>query len=301
MRRRPMRPPARSSSRCRACRTCSRTGRTGSCSAAATSRPANCRQHRSGEPTDSSGPGALAAARQGRLVATRGARENSTGTCLGKALDGSEQERGGTRMEPRDQLVMLHGLRFHYREWGRPDAPPLVLLHGFSAHSRLWDYFARALVDHYHIFALDQRGHGETAWADEYSADLMIADLVAFVRALRLERFALIGHSMGGRNAYGYAAQHQETLSKLVLVDVGPEMPAGSSERFRRNVVQDNDVFDSPEEAFAAVRAANPFPPDDVLRARTLSGLMLRDDGRWTYRYDKALRDPARFRMPSNS
>ena len=204
-------------------------------------------------------------------------------------------------MEPRDQLVMLNGLRFHYREWGRPGAPPLVLLHGFGAHSRLWDLFARALVEHYHIFALDQRGHGETAWADEYSAELMIADLAAFVRALRLERFALIGHSMGGRNAYGYAAQHQQSLTRLVLVDIGPEMPAGSSERFRRNVVQGADVFDSPEAAFAAVRAANPFPPDDVLRARTLAGLMLREDGRWTFRYDKALRDPDRFRMPSNA
>ncbi len=201
-------------------------------------------------------------------------------------------------MEPHDQLVMLNGLRFHYREWGRPDAPPLVLLHGFSAHSRLWDTFARALVEQYHIFALDQRGHGETAWADAYSVDLMIADLDAFVRALGLDRFALIGHSMGGRNAYGYAAQHQEQLTQLVLVDVGPEMPAGASERFRRNVVRGNDVFDSPEEAFAVVRAANPFPPDDVLRARTLSGLMLREDGRWTYRYDPILRDPDHFRMP---
>jgi pimeloyl-ACP methyl ester carboxylesterase len=201
-------------------------------------------------------------------------------------------------MEPRDQLVILNGLRFHYREWGQPDAPPLVLLHGFSAHSRLWDTFARAVVEHFHIFALDQRGHGETAWADEYSVDLMIADLAAFVRALRLDRFALIGHSMGGRNAYGYAAQYQETLTQLVLVDIAPEIPAEASNRVQRTIAQTSDTFDSPEEAFAAVRAANPFPPDDELRARTLSGLMLREDGRWTYRYDRALRDPGRFRMP---
>ena len=201
-------------------------------------------------------------------------------------------------MEPRDQLVMLHGLRFHYREWGRPGAPPLVLLHGFGAHARLWDTFARAVAGDYRIFALDQRGHGETAWADAYSVDLMIADLVAFVRALRLDRFALVGHSMGGRNAYGYAAQHQETLTQLVLVDIAPEIPAEASNRVRRTMAQTSDTFDSPEEAFAAVRAANPFPPDDELRARTLAGLMLREDGRWTFRYDPALRDPGRFRMP---
>lgn len=201
-------------------------------------------------------------------------------------------------MEPHDQLVMLQGLRFHYREWGRPGAPPLVLLHGFGAHSRLWDTFARAVAGDYHVFALDQRGHGETAWADTYSVELMIADLVAFVRALRLDRFTLIGHSMGGRNAYGYAAQHQETLTQLVLVDIAPEIPSAANNHVRRTIAQTRDTFDSPEEAFAAIRAANPFPPDDVLRARTLSGLMLREDGRWTFRYDPALRDPERFQMP---
>jgi pimeloyl-ACP methyl ester carboxylesterase len=128
--------------------------------------------------------------------------------------------------------------------------------------------------------------------------DLMIGDLVGFVRALRLDRFALIGHSMGGRNAFGYAARYPDKLTKLVLVDIAPEVPAAASDRVRRTIAQTNDVFDTPEEAFAAVRAANPFPPDDVLRARTLSGLMLREDGRWTFRYDQALRDPARFRMP---
>lgn len=83
-----------------------------------------------------------------------------------------------------------------------------------------------------------------------------------------------------------------------MLVDIAPEIPAAASGRVRRTIAQANDVFDAPEEAFAAVRAANPFPPDDELRARTLAGLMLREDGRWTFRYDQALRDPGRFRMP---
>lgn len=198
-------------------------------------------------------------------------------------------------MEPLDRLVMLNGLRFHYREWGAPDAPPLVLLHGYTSHARAWDTFARALAPHCHIFALDQRGHGETGWTDDYSADRMIEDVAAFVGALRLERFDLLGLSMGGRNAYGYAARHQERLKRLVIVDIGPEAPAAGSARIRSGALA-NDVFASPEEAIAAARAANARPPDAELRARTLNGIMLRDDGRWTYRYDKALRDPARPR-----
>ena len=198
-------------------------------------------------------------------------------------------------MEPQDQLVMLNGLRFHYREWRRPDAPPLILLHGYTSHARAWDTFARALAPHFHIYALDQRGHGETGWTDDYSSERMVEDVAAFVRALRLDRFDLLGLSMGGRNAYGYAARHQETLKRLVIVDIGPEVPAGGSARIRQGALA-NDLFDSPEDAYNVARAANARPPEDELRARTANGLMLRDDGRWTYRYDKALRDPDRPR-----
>jgi esterase len=198
-------------------------------------------------------------------------------------------------MEPLDRLVMLNGLRFHYREWGQPDAPPLVLLHGYASHSRSWDTFARALAPQFRNFALDQRGHGETGWTNDYSADRMIEDVAAFVGAVRLDRFDLLGLSMGGRNAYGYAARHQETLKRLVIVDIGPEAPAAGSARIRSGALA-NDIFDSPEEAFAVARAGNARPPEAEHRARIINSLMLRDDGRWTYRYDKALRDPERPR-----
>jgi esterase len=198
-------------------------------------------------------------------------------------------------MEPRDQLAMLNGLRFHYREWGAEAAPPLVLLHGYTSHARTWDTFARALADRCRVFALDQRGHGESGWTDDYATERMVEDLAAFAGALRLDRFDLLGLSMGGRVAYGYAARHTESIRRLVIVDIGPELVASGSERIRRGV-QANDVFDSPEAAYAAAREGNRRAPEDELRRRVLNNLMLRDDGRWTYRYDTALRDPARLR-----
>jgi len=60
--------------------------------------------------------------------------------------------------------------------------------------------------------------------------------------------------------------------------------------------VQGTDVFDSPEDAVQAARAANPRPPDAELRHRVLNNLMQMDDGRWTFRYDKALRTGTRPR-----
>jgi len=198
-----------------------------------------------------------------------------------------------TEIEVQDKTVTLNGLRFHYRDWGNEGAQPLLLLHGYTSHARSWDSTAQAMRRHFRVLALDQRGHGETEWADDYRPERMVEDIDAFVRELRLRRFPLSGLSMGGRNAYSYAAQHPDTVERLVIVDIGPEIVASGSERIRQGVLAP-DVFDTPDEAFFAARAANPRPPDAELRHRIESNLMRRDDGRWTWRYDPALRSPDR-------
>lgn len=194
-----------------------------------------------------------------------------------------------------DKTVTLGGLQFHYRDWENPGATPLVLLHGFTGHARTWDTFARAMRDRYRVLALDQRGHGETAWAPDYASERMVEDIEAFRQALGLGRFALLGLSMGGRNAYTYAALHPDAVQRLVIVDIGPETMATGSQRIQ-NSVQARDVFDEPEEAVQAMRAGNSRAPDEELRHRALNNLMQRPDGRWTWRYDPALRSPDRPR-----
>ena len=192
-----------------------------------------------------------------------------------------------------DKTVQLNGLHFHYRDWGNAGAQPLVLLHGYTSHARAWDTLARALCGRFQVLALDQRGHGETEWAEDYAPERMVEDVDAFVRELGLRRFALLGLSMGGRNAYAYTAQHPEEVERLVIVDIGPEIVPAGSERIRAGVLT-RDVFDDPEEAYRAARAANARPPEAELRHRVMSNLMQRDDGRWTWRYDTALRAPDR-------
>lgn len=198
-----------------------------------------------------------------------------------------------TDIEVQDKTVTLNGLRFHYRDWGNGGAQPLVLLHGFTSHARSWDTFARAMRDRYRVLALDQRGHGESEWAEDYAPERMVEDIDAFVRELGLERFALLGLSMGGRNAYTYTALHADIVERLVIVDIGPEIVPSGRERIMTGV-QARDVFADPDEAVRAARAANPRAPEDELRHRVLNNLMRRDDGRWTWRYDAALRSPDR-------
>jgi pimeloyl-ACP methyl ester carboxylesterase len=173
-----------------------------------------------------------------------------------------------------------------------------VLLHGFTGHARSWDAFAQAMSADYRVLALDQRGHGESEWAapEQYGTPYMVADLEAFVAALGLDRLVLLGLSMGGSVAIHYAARQPAALERLVIVDIGPEVGTRGLSRINQGV-QAKDVFSSPEEAFKWARAANSLPPEGHHRQRVINNLMRLEDGTWTYRYDRALRDPSNPRQ----
>ena len=199
-----------------------------------------------------------------------------------------------------DELIELRGLRFHYRDWTsqQVNAPDLVLLHGYTGHCRSWDAFANVMTKQYRVLALDQRGHGETEWApaDQYGTMEMVADLDAFVSALRLERFVLLGLSMGGLVAIAYAGARPVQLARLVIVDIAPEIAAEGIQNIQQSVAR-SDVFDTVEDAFRRARADNPVPPEGHHYDRVRASLMRTDEGKWTYRYDRALRDPGSQRL----
>lgn len=192
-----------------------------------------------------------------------------------------------------DKFIELNGLRFHYLDWGNKGATPLVLLHGFTSHAHAWDSFSGTLSENYQVLALDQRGHGQSEWAGDYSPERMVEDLEEFVRALNLSSFALLGLSMGGRNAYAYTALHPEKVERLVIVDIGPELMATGSARIRKGVLQ-KDIFEDEEEAYRAARAGNPRADEQELRHRLKHNLMPTSEGKLTFRYDQALRLPNR-------
>jgi len=198
-----------------------------------------------------------------------------------------------------DELIELRGLRFHFRDWpaAKPGAPDLVLLHGFTGHARSWDAFAEAMSDRYRVLALDQRGHGETAWApaDQYGVGDMADDLEAFVGAMGLKRFTLLGLSMGGMVTIEYAGRRPEALAACVIVDIGPEIVAAGSSRIQSGI-RTTDVFDSKDAAFAAARAVNAIPPEAHQRQRVDNNMMRLEDGRWTFRFDRAFRHGSALR-----
>ena len=106
-----------------------------------------------------------------------------------------------------------------YYEGG--EGPTIVLLHGFADSKDVWLETAKQLTPHFHLIIPDLPGWGESSRVDgaSYNIDAQAARLDTWVQTLRLQRFVLIGHSMGGAVAGVYAAEHPEHVIELALVD----------------------------------------------------------------------------------
>ena len=122
---------------------------------------------------------------------------------------------------PKDEWIDLNGLQFHYRDWGG-SGQQIVLLHGLASTCHIWDLVAPILASRYSVFALDQRGHGQSAKPD-YGYDFKTVgdDLHAFINALNIESPVIAGHSWGGDVALEYAVANPQVPKGLCFVDGG--------------------------------------------------------------------------------
>jgi esterase len=194
-----------------------------------------------------------------------------------------------------DKFITVHGIPLHYVEWGQPGAPSLVLLHGFQSNAHTWDTFSAAMASTYHVVALDQRGHGDTGWAPggDYASESFIRDIVGCIKALQLAPTMLVGHSMGGRHAAMIAADHPDSVSKLVIVDTPAELPpqimAMLSQQSETAEPPPEETFATFEEVIANGMAQYPLTPEAELRHANYHNLYRGRDGKWRWRWDPML------------
>ena len=100
--------------------------------------------------------------------------------------------------------------------------PPLVLVHGFTGSSLDWFEVMPRLAEHRDVVAFDHRGHGDspnTGDAATYTIEQLMADFEQLVEDQDLDRFHLLGHSMGGVVVQLYVLAHPERVLSLVLMD----------------------------------------------------------------------------------
>jgi len=189
-------------------------------------------------------------------------------------------------------------LRVHFRDWGRDGAPPLIVVHGLRDHSHSFDDLARALAGRFHVYALDLRGHGDSETTPYYAFGHFVMDLHNMIRALRLERPILVGHSMGGEIAATYAGSFPAVPSKLVMIEgLGPP-PLDMQEEVKWVVdgfTRIDRAFAGPpglkdlDAAYRRLRERNPRLRDEQARRLAVLGTRAREDGMLEWKFDAML------------
>jgi pimeloyl-ACP methyl ester carboxylesterase len=184
--------------------------------------------------------------------------------------------------------VVLRHQRFHFLEWGDPQAEPILLLHGGNQSAHSWDLVSLHLSDRYHVLALDQRGHGDSEWnrGADYSIAAMAEDAQAFIAELGLERPIVFGHSMGGMVTLALATSRPELARALVVVDVGPQISEDGT-RMIRDFVHRNIEFDDLEEFLDAVEKYDPYRTRSHMERTIKYNLLKRADGRYISKVDR--------------
>ncbi|MDI6411190.1 alpha/beta hydrolase [Streptomyces albus] len=120
---------------------------------------------------------------------------------------------------PAEHCLDLGGRRLAYLDSGG-DHPVLLALHGHFGRGRLFTPLARALAGRYRVVAPDQRGHGRSDSASDFTPEGYADDAVALLDALGIGSAAVLGHSMGGAVAYVLAARAPHRVRALVVSDM---------------------------------------------------------------------------------
>jgi haloacetate dehalogenase len=129
---------------------------------------------------------------------------------------------GFTRTE-----ITTSGARIHLRRGG--DGPPLLLLHGNPLTHVSWHKIAPRLAEHFHVFAADLRGYGDSVGPDEagenninYSFRAMAQDQVEVMETLGYREFFVAGHDRGARTTARMCLDHPKRVTRAALIDILP-------------------------------------------------------------------------------
>ncbi|MGI9003842.1 MAG: alpha/beta fold hydrolase [Pseudonocardia sp.] len=174
------------------------------------------------------------------------------------------------------------GNALHLRTYGPEHGPAVLALHGVTGHSARWRVLAEALPE-LRLLAVDLRGHGHSPWTPPWNIEQHVADALAVLDDLGLERVAAIGHSYGGAIAVHLAQAAPERVERLVLLD--PAMGLSPRDMLRTAEGCRADETFSDLAVARADRAIRWTGISDELVQAELAEHLIPDGDRWRYRY----------------
>jgi len=205
--------------------------------------------------------------------------------------------------EPVSHFFYSHRLKLQFWDWGTEGKPALILVHGGLDHARMWDWVAKVLRTDFRVYAVDLRGHGNSAWAPGamYSVMEHVLDLSALADIVNAFPVHIIGHSLGAVTALMYAGIYPDSVKKLVAIE-GVGLPLyenkySAPERARRWIekvrgAENRAPHNHPDlaSAVARMKEANPFLSDEVARHLTVNGTNWNADGSIIWKFDNYAR-----------
>jgi pimeloyl-ACP methyl ester carboxylesterase len=215
-------------------------------------------------------------------------------------------------VEPVSHYYYSHRLKLQFWDWGTDGKPVMILVHGGLDHARNWDWVARALREDYHVYALDLRGHGNSAWAPGalYSVAEHILDLSGLADIVKGSPVTIIGHSLGAIVTLLYAGVYPDRVKQVVAIE-GVGLPPTRKlqdrapadrlrdwiERTRGAEARQPHSYPDLASAVARMKEANPFLSDEVAQHLTLHGTNWNADGSIIWKFDNYARLGAPYGM----
>lgn len=215
-----------------------------------------------------------------------------------------------TRLPVEDHYSWSHdNVRLHWRNWPGPaDAasrPALLCIPGLTRNMRDFEALARHFSRRFRLVTLSLRGRGESGYAADKLSYVPLAylqDLDAVIADAGLERFAVIGTSLGGLLGMMLPMTQAGRLAGLVLNDVGPDLEEEGLARVRQQVLRRGDGWPSwllaARDLAARQGAIHPrFTLGDWL-AHAKRLCRVSPEGRIIFDYDPEIAAP--FALPNN-
>lgn len=115
-------------------------------------------------------------------------------------------------------------MKLNYKIFG--SGPPLIILHGLFGMLDNWRTIAKMLEEKYQCILVDLRNHGRSPHDEEMNYKVMSQDVLELMNDLRIDHAVILGHSMGGKVAMGFALTFPSKVEKLIVVDIAPKQYA---------------------------------------------------------------------------
>jgi pimeloyl-ACP methyl ester carboxylesterase len=137
--------------------------------------------------------------------------------CVGLVLfAGWTARRIEAAVPPAGRFLTVEGVRFHYIDEG--SGPVILMIHGLASQLQSFTYALNTILPGYRLVMIDRPGSGYSGTPASATFGAQAALIAAFLRALRIERALVVGHSLGGAVALALAVDRPDLVAGLVLL-----------------------------------------------------------------------------------